>query len=101
MKKIYLTLDEAVIEKFEKGCRKYGLTRGRYFSHLVSARNSIGPPAIRMRKLIKALEGVDRDLKVIALKEGLSEDDRVYVMQSLSDIKKLFQKLFENFSENI
>ena len=90
MKKIYLTLDEEVIEKFEKGCKRHGLTRGQYFSRLLSSRNDIRPPAIRFRKLIKLLEGIERALKVIALKDALSEEDRVYVLQSLSDMKKAF-----------
>ncbi len=90
MKKIYLTLDEEVIEKFEKECKRHGLTRRQYFSRLLSSRNDIRPPAIRFRKLIKLLESVERALKVIALKDALSEEDRVYVLQSLSDMKKAF-----------
>lgn len=44
--------------------------------------------------MIHALESIERDLKVIAMKDDLSDTDRLLIMQKLSDLKEMFSGRF-------
>ena len=90
MKRIYMTMDEKEMKRFDKACGKAGLTRSQYLTCLLSGRIDLRPPVLRYKEMIRELSNIERDLKVIALKDGLSEDDKVMILTKLSDIKDVF-----------
>ncbi len=90
MKRIYMTMDEKLIERFDKACQKAGLTRAQYLTSLLSGRIDIRPPVFQYREMIRQLSSIERDLKVLALKDTLSDNDRVLIMTRLSDLKEVF-----------
>ena len=100
MKRLYMTMDEKLIERFDKACQKAGLTRSQYLTTLLSGRLDIRPPVLQYREMIRQLSSIERDLKVLALKDNLSEDDRVLIMIRLSDLKDIFTgKVFREDSD--
>ena len=91
MKRLYMTLDEKLIERLDKACRKAGLSRSQYMEVLLSGRIDIRPPVLQYGEMIRKLCGIEQDLKVMVLKDSLSEEDRVLIMTRLSDIKEMIK----------
>ena len=87
MKRIYFTIPPELIERFDKACKKAGLTRSLYLSCLLSGRLDIRPPVLKYRGLIRELSSIERDLKVIVLKDDLCDNDRILIMEKLKEIR--------------
>ncbi len=90
MKRIYMTIDEQQIERLDKACKKLGLTRSQFVSALMKGRTDIRPPVLQYKEMIRQLSEIERDLKALALKDDLSDDDRILILTVLSDIKDTF-----------
>lgn len=88
-KRMFMSLTENEYERFESARGELGMTRSLYLKYLISGQKEIRPPAITQRKLIEKLALVDRDLKIIAMKENLEDNDRIYVMEQLKELKTL------------
>ena len=67
--------------------------------NLMSGKKDIRPPTIRYRELIHKLDAIERDVKVIAMKESLKDTDRICIMAKLEDIKKLMNGKFMGGNE--
>ncbi len=89
MKRVCFTIQESVIDRFDNACRETGLTRSQYLGCLLSGRIDIRPPVFGYRTLIQNLSSIERDLKVIALKENLSDNDKILILTKLYEIKQL------------
>lgn len=92
--RLFMSLTEAEVKQFDKACDKAGMTRSQYLKCLLSGRRDIRPPALQYRDMIHELDSIERDLKVIAMKEDLSDEDRLLIMQRLSDIKEMLSGRF-------
>ena len=57
--------------------------------YLLKGQKEIRPASIVNIRLIDKLSEVDRHLKVIAMKDALSDNEKIYVMEQLRDIKEL------------
>ncbi len=91
--RLFLSLTEEEVDSFDKACEKAGLTRSKYLKYLLNGRRDIRPPVLRYREMIHVLESIEKDLKVIAMKDDLSDEDRIIIMQRLSDLKEMFSKI--------
>ena len=89
MSRLFLSLTEDEVKRFDSACKKAGLTRSQYLKCLLRGRLDIRPPVLKYGKLISELSDIERDLKMIAMKGELSDEDRLLVMTKLSDIKEL------------
>ena len=78
--RLFMSLTEEEVKQFDKACDKAGMTRSQYLKCLLNGR--------------RALESIERDLKVIAMKDDLSDTDRLLIMQKLSDLKEMFSGRF-------
>lgn len=94
MSRLFLSVPEKELERIDLMCAKTGMTRSQYFSFLLSKRHDVRPPVLQYRELIHELDRIDRDLKVIAMKEELSDEDRLLVMTKLSDLKDILSGRF-------
>lgn len=95
MKRIYMTMDEDLIRRFDKACEKAGLNRSQYLSCLLAGRLDLRPPVLQYKEMIRQLSDIERDLKVIALKDGLSDDEKIRIFAGLSDVKDILRGRFE------
>lgn len=86
--RLFMTVSQEELDFFESAREKLGMNRSQYLRYLVGGQREIRPPAIKERELIRHLADVERDLKVIAMKENLSDGDKLLVMEKLDDIKK-------------
>ncbi len=87
--RLFLSLTEEEVEKFDKARNKAGMTRSQYLKYLLNGRHDVRPPVLRYREFIHSIESIERDLKVIAMKEDLSDEYRLLIMQKLSDLKDI------------
>lgn len=92
--RLFMSLTEAEVKQFDKACDKAGMTRSQYLKCLLNGRRDIRPPVLQYRDMIHELDSIERDLKVIAMKEDLSDEDRLLIMQRLSDIKEMLSGRF-------
>ena len=86
--RLFMTVSQEEMNSFETAREKLGMNRSQYLRYLIGGQREIRPPAIKERELIRHLADVERDLKVIVMKENLSDGDKLLVMEKLDDIKK-------------
>ncbi|MCR5338111.1 MAG: hypothetical protein K6E75_06095 [Lachnospiraceae bacterium] len=89
MARLYLTVSDEDMAKYDKGCEKNGMSRSMYLGYLLSGCKDQRPPVIRYRELIRHMDSIDKQVKVISLKECLSDDDRICLMEKLAELKEL------------
>ena len=92
--RLFLSLTEEEVQAFDKARNKAGMTRSQYLKCLLGGRRDIRPPVLQYRDMIHELDSIERDLKVIAMKDDLSDEDRLLIMQRLSDMKEMFSGRF-------
>lgn len=85
--RLFLSLSDEELQLFESAREKLGMNRSQYVRYLISGQKEIRPPAMKYQELIKGIADMDRNLKIIAMKESLSDQDRQYVMTSINDMK--------------
>ena len=96
MKRVCFSVDESVIERFDNACGDAGLTRSQYLGCLLSGRIDIRPPVFGYKALIQCMSSIERDLKAIALREDMSDNDRILILEKLTEIKQLLEERFGN-----
>ena len=92
--RLFLSLSEEDMQKFDRACEKAGMKRSQYFKYLLSGRRDIRPPVLQYRELIHVLGNIERDLKMIAMKEELADKDRIFIMHNLVDFNNNFSGRF-------
>lgn len=94
MSRIFLSMTEEEVCALDAAREKVGMTKSQYVRYLMSGKKDIRPPTIRYREMIYKLDAIERDLKVIAMKESLTDTDRICIMAKLEDIKKMLNGKF-------
>lgn len=88
--RLFMTLSQEELERFEEARERLGFNRSQYLRYLIAGQKEIRPQAIKERELIKLLAEVERDLKIIAMKPSVSNEDKVLILAKLDDLKKKF-----------
>ncbi len=88
--RLFMTLSQEELERFEEAREQLGFNRSQYLRYLIAGQKEIRPKAIKERELIKLLAEVERDLKIIAMKPSVSNEDKVLILAKLDDLKKKF-----------
>lgn len=94
MSRVFLSMTEEEVSTLDAAREKVGMTKSQYVRYLMSGKKEIRPPTIRYKELIHRLDAIERDLKVIAMKESLTDTDRICIMAKLEDIKNLLRGKF-------
>ena len=92
-KKLYINLTEEEYEQYESSRNQLGMKRGKFLKYLLNGQKEIRPTSIVNIRLVDKLSELDRHLKVIAVKDALSDNEKIYVMEQLRDIKELLDNL--------
>ena len=95
MARLFLSLTDDEVAKFDRAREKAGMTRSQYLKFLLSGRRDFRPPAMRYRELITKLSDIERDVKVVAMKDALSDEDRLLMLTRLNDIKEIISDRFK------
>jgi len=89
MSRVFLSMTEEEVLALDIAREKMGMTKSQYVRYLMSGKRDIHPPVMRYKELIGSLDLIERDLKVIAMKEGLSDTDRLLIMTKLEDLENI------------
>ena len=84
MSRVFLSMTDDEVCALDAAREKVGMTKSQYVRYLMSSKKDIRPPTIRYRELIK----------VIAMKESLTDTERICIMTKLEDIKNLLHGKF-------
>ena len=87
--RLFISVSEEEFSLFEKAREELGMNRSQYLRYLIGGQKEIRPVAIKYKDLISHLANIDRNLKVIALKDELSDQDKMVMLTKLQDLKKL------------
>lgn len=87
--RLFLSLSEDELKKFEEGRNELGFNRSQYLRYLIAGQKEIRPPAIKDRAYISKLASIDRSIKAIAMKEELSDTDKMLLYSKLDELKKM------------
>lgn len=88
--RLFMTLSQEELDAFENAREKLGFNRSQYLRYLISGQKEIRPQALKERELIKLLAEIERDLKVIAMKPSVSNEEKVLILAKLDDLKKKY-----------
>lgn len=88
-KRLVLSVSEADIKRIDSLSEELGMNRSQYIRYLLSARSKILVPSIRYKELIKCISNIDLSLRVVALKEDISNQDKIYIESSIKELKQL------------
>lgn len=87
--RLFLSLSEEEFQNFENARNELGYNRSQYIRYLIGGQKEIRPPAMKYKELIAAIASIDRSLKVIAMKDSLSDIDKLLVITKLEELKKM------------
>lgn len=93
MARLYITLPDSTKDLFESQRTALFLTRSEYLEKLLKKQKVIRPPTLKYRELIDSLSMIEKDLRVIAMKDTLPDDERLYIMIVLQDLMKKVDSL--------
>ena len=87
--RLFLSLSEEEFQSFENARNELGYNRSQYIRYLIGGQKEIRPPAMKYQEIIARMPSIDRSLKVIALKDVLSDTDRMFIVTKLEELKKM------------
>ena len=93
--RLFMTLSQEELDQFENAREQLGFNRSQYLRYLISGQKEIRPVAIKERELIKLLAEIERDLKVIAMKPSVSNEEKVLILAKLDDLKKKYKTVLK------
>ncbi len=88
--RLFMTLSQEELDAFENAREQLGFNRSQYLRYLISGQKEIRPQALKERELIKLLAEIERDLKLIAMKPSVSNEEKVLILAKLDDLKKKY-----------
>ena len=92
MARLFLNLSDDELLKFENARTALGMNRSQYVRYLIGGAKEIRPCSIRHKEIIRRLSSIDKNIKVIAMKDCLSDKDKLKLMTKLEDVIKIFKE---------
>lgn len=93
-KRLFLTLSEDEFLRFEFARAELGMQRSQYLKYLLAGKKEIRPVTIKEKQISDKLSEICNYIKVIALKDNISDDEKIYLMQLLRDMNEFFEVTF-------
>lgn len=97
--RLFLSLTEEEFVQFEHSREQLGMYRSQFLKYLLHGQKEIRPMPIVQKQLLDKLSSVERNLKVIAIKDDLSDEEKLYASEQLKDIKVYLDKLSRGIQE--
>ena len=91
-KRLFLSVSEMDIQKLDEGRATYGMNRSQYIRHLLSKQKKPIAPSIKYQTLVERFNQIDMELRVIALKEELTVEEKLLVFTKIEELRELLGK---------
>ena len=87
--RLFLSLSEEELKNFEARRNELGFNRSQYVRYLIAGQKEIRPLVIKEQAMISKLANIDRSIKVIAMKDELTDMDKMLIITKLDELKSL------------
>jgi len=87
--RLFMSVSDADLYKLDTLRAELGMNRSQYIRYLIEGQKKVLIPSIRYKELISKIAQIDLSLRVIALKAGMSSEDKLLVYAKLDEIKML------------
>lgn len=94
--RLFLSLSEEDFQSFENARNELGYNRSQFVRFLIGGQKEIRPPAIKNQAFISRIASIDRSIKAIAMKETVSDMDKMLVIAKLEEIKQMMSSTGHN-----
>lgn len=99
MNRLFISMPDDMLETFEEERKILQMNRSQYVRYLMANGGDLRPASIRFQKMIDYLSEIQLSLRVIAMKDSISDDDRLYIAKQIDEIKKILDKRY-TFGQN-
>ena len=90
--RLFLSVSDNDLKKLDELSSDIGMNRSEYIRHIIRNQRLIIPASIKEKEMIRLISKIDTDLKVLALREELTDADKLFIVSGIDDIKKLLRE---------
>lgn len=65
------------------------MNRSQYIRYLISGQKRVLIPSVKYKELVTKISQIDLSLRVIALKDEISTEDKLLILTELTEIKRI------------
>ena len=87
--RLFLSVSDADLSKLDLLRAELGMNRSQYIRYLIEGQKKVLIPSIKYKELITKVSQIDLSLRVIALKDEMSEKDKLLIYSKIEEIKML------------
>ena len=88
--RLFLSVSDADLSKLDMLRGELGMNRSQYIRYLIEGQKRVLIPSVKYKELVSKLSQIDLSLRVIALKDQMSAEDKLLIYTKLEEIKRLF-----------
>lgn len=88
--RLFLSVSDADLSKLDMLRGELGMNRSQYIRYLIEGQKRVLIPSVKYKELVSKLSQIDLSLRVIALKDQMSAEDKLLIYTKLEDIRRLF-----------
>lgn len=88
--RLFLSVSDADVSKLDMLRGELGMNRSQYIRYLIEGQKRVLIPSVKYKELVSKLSQIDLSLRVIALKDQMSAEDKQLIYTKLEELKMLF-----------
>ncbi|MBP3593038.1 MAG: ribbon-helix-helix protein, CopG family [Lachnospiraceae bacterium] len=87
--RLFLSVSDADLSRLDVLREELGMNRSQYIRYLISGQKRLLIPSVKYKELISKISQIDLSLRVIALKEEMTSEDKLLVYSKLDEVKRI------------
>ena len=91
--RLFLSVSDEDLIRLDALREELGMNRSQYIRYIISGQKRVLIPSVRYKEMITKLSQIDLSLRVIALKDEVSNEDKLYIYSKLQEIKEIVSGL--------
>ena len=87
--RLFLSVSEEDLHRLDMLREELGMNRSQYIRYVISGQKKVLIPSVKYKEMISKLSQIDLSLRVIALKEEMTSEDKLLIYTKLQEIKEI------------
>jgi len=87
--RLFLSVSDADLSRLDILREELGMNRSQYIRYMISGQKRLLIPSVKYKELISKISQIDLSLRVIALKDDMTAEDKLLIYTKLDELKKL------------
>ena len=87
--RLFLSVSDADLYKLDILREELGMNRSQYIRYLISGQKRVLIPSVKYKEFVTKISQIDLSLRVIALKDEISTEDKLLILTELAEIKRI------------